>query len=66
VSPQLDEPPGTTGSKFLLGKQAQRHQVKISIDFPKEQFTKSNSFTFGQFICQGEVVFGWGKGRSVE
>jgi hypothetical protein len=43
----LDEPLGTTGSEFLLGKQARKNQVKISIDFPKEQFTKANSINFG-------------------
>jgi hypothetical protein len=36
VSPQLDEPPGTTSPKFLLGKKAQRHRMKVSIDFSKE------------------------------
>jgi hypothetical protein len=36
VSPQLDEPPGTTIPKFLLGKKAQGHQMKISVDFPKK------------------------------
>jgi hypothetical protein len=36
VSPQLDELAGTTYSKFLLGKKAKRHQVKVSVDFSKE------------------------------
>jgi hypothetical protein len=36
VSPQLDEPPGTTSPKFFLGKKAQGHQMKVSVDFSKE------------------------------
>jgi hypothetical protein len=36
VSPQLDEPPGTTSFKFFLGKKAQGHQMKVSVDFSKE------------------------------
>jgi hypothetical protein len=36
VSPQLDEPQGTTSSKFFLGKKAQGHQMKVSVDFSKE------------------------------
>jgi hypothetical protein len=40
--------------------------VEISIDFLKEQFNKANSITFGQFICKGEIVLGWGKGRTSE
>jgi hypothetical protein len=36
--------------------------VKISVDFTKEQLAKANNVTFGQFICNGEIVLGWGKG----
>jgi hypothetical protein len=46
VSPQLDEPLGTTDPKFFLGKEAQGHQVEVSLDFPKEQLAKANSVTF--------------------
>jgi hypothetical protein len=48
--PQLEEPPGTASSKFFLGKKAQRHQMKVSVNFSKEQFTKANSVTFGQLL----------------
>jgi hypothetical protein len=38
--------------------------MKVSIDFCKEQLTKPNSVTFGQFVCQGEIILGWqGKDR---
>jgi hypothetical protein len=50
MNPQLDEPPGTTSPKFFLGEKAQGHQVKISVNFSKEQFTKANSATFGQLV----------------
>jgi hypothetical protein len=50
VSPQLDEPPETTSPKFFLGKKAQGHQMKVSINFSKEKFTKANSMNFGQLI----------------
>jgi hypothetical protein len=36
VSPQLDEPPGTTSPEFLLGKEAQRHQMKVYVNFSKK------------------------------
>jgi hypothetical protein len=36
VSPQLDEPPGTTNSKFFLGKKAREYQMKVSVNFSKE------------------------------
>jgi hypothetical protein len=37
--------------------------VEVSIDFPKEQLTKVNSVTLGQFVCYGEIILGWCKGR---
>jgi hypothetical protein len=36
VNPQLDEPPGTTSPKIFLGKKAQGHQMKVSVDFSKK------------------------------
>jgi hypothetical protein len=66
MSPQLEEPPGTASSKFFLGKKTQEHQMKVSVNFFKEQFTKANSVTFGQLVCQRKVILGWSKGRSTE
>jgi hypothetical protein len=66
MSPQLEEPPGTSSSKFFLGKKAQGHQIKVSVNFSKEQFTKANIVTFGQLVRQRKVILGWSKGRSTE
>jgi hypothetical protein len=40
--------------------------VEVSADFPKEQLAKANSVTFGQFVCQGKIILGWGKGRTTK
>jgi hypothetical protein len=40
--------------------------MKIPADFSEEQFAEANSSTFGQFICQRKVIFGWGKGRTAK
>jgi hypothetical protein len=36
TSPQLNEPPWTTGSNLFLGKEAGSHQVKITVEFPQK------------------------------
>jgi hypothetical protein len=32
--------------------------MKVSVNFPKEKFTKANSLTLGQLISQRKVIFG--------
>jgi hypothetical protein len=66
TGPQLDEPPWSTGSDFLLRKKAGGHQMEVSVKFPDKEFTKANRMTPGQLISQGEVVPGWGKRRATE
>jgi hypothetical protein len=49
-----------------MGRQFDRHQLEISIDFSKEQFADAKLSASGKFIGQGKIILGWSKGRATE